>query len=150
MVSTAPGTGARVIELYTTPLGPIGRFRFCTLLPEGMAMPVIRCRLLVKAESAIPSLAVFGPAPGAVNRTSYRFGVPSVGGLVEVGIEPGGAAQSANTSDSSDSDRDAGARGLLRVVPRNDPGVRESRSGRESRSNLHPEAHVDGLSGLQA
>src|SRR5215469_17620237 len=43
-------------------------------------MPVIRCRLLVKAESALPSLAVFGPAPGAVNRTSYRSGVPSVGG----------------------------------------------------------------------
>ena len=36
-------------------------------------MLVIRCRLLVKAESAIPSFAVFGPAPGAMNRSSYRF-----------------------------------------------------------------------------
>jgi hypothetical protein len=42
-------------------------------------MLVIRCNQLVKAESALPSLAVLGPAPGAVNRSSYRSAVPSVG-----------------------------------------------------------------------
>ncbi len=45
-------------------------------------MSVIHCSKLVKAESALPSLAVFGPAPGAVNRSSYRFAVPSVGGTL--------------------------------------------------------------------
>src|SRR5258707_8515418 len=45
-------------------------------------MSVIRCSQLVKAESALPSLAVFGPAPGAVKRNSYRFAVPSVGGTL--------------------------------------------------------------------
>src|SRR6266566_2634703 len=38
-------------------------------------MSVIRCSQLVKAESALPSLAVFGPAPGAVNRSSYLSAV---------------------------------------------------------------------------
>ena len=45
-------------------------------------MLVMRCSQLVKAESALPSLAVFGPAPGAVNRSSYKFAVPSVGGTL--------------------------------------------------------------------
>src|SRR5215475_14058292 len=82
MFRVTPAIGARVNELYTTPFGPIGRFRFWRLLPAGTAMPVIRCSELVKTESAFPSLAVFGPAPGAVNRTSYRSGVPSVGGTL--------------------------------------------------------------------
>src|SRR5260221_6517954 len=45
-------------------------------------MLVIRCSPLVKAESVLQSLAVFGPALGAVNRSSYLFGVPSVGGTL--------------------------------------------------------------------
>ena len=81
IVSVAPAMGARDIELYTTPFGPIGRFRFCRLLPEDTMISVICCRLLVKAESALPNLAVFAPAPGAENRNSYRS-VPFVGAML--------------------------------------------------------------------
>src|SRR5262249_50765574 len=83
------------------------------------------------------------------DRPALQTRLVDVGYLVEVGVEPGGAVQSADAGDSSDSDRDAGARGLWWGVPCYDPGVRERRTGGKSRGNLRPEAHVDGLSGLQ-
>src|SRR5262249_26174849 len=70
--------------------------------------------------------------------------------LVEVGIEPGGAVQSAAAGNSLDIVRDVGGSGFWWGVPGYDPGVRDRRAGGKSRSNLRPEAHVDRLSGRQA
>src|SRR4029077_8003609 len=49
----------------------------------------------------------------------------------------------------SDTDRDGGARRPCGGVPGYERSVRESRAGGKTRSNLRPEAHVDGLPGRQ-
>jgi hypothetical protein len=46
------------------------------LLPDSTTMSLMRCRPFVKSECARPSIAVFGPAPGRVKRSSYLSVVP--------------------------------------------------------------------------
>jgi len=77
----APAIGARVIELKTTPFGPIGRFRFWRLLPEGTDVgdPL---QQVGKGRVALPSLAVFRTAPGAVKPKLVAVCRPSVGAHV--------------------------------------------------------------------
>jgi len=50
-------------------------------MPEGTTTSVIVWSPLVKADSARPSAAVFGPAPGAVKRSSYWSPVTSFGSI---------------------------------------------------------------------
>ncbi len=130
-----PAIGVRVVELYTTPFGEIGKFRFWRLLPAGTVMLVIRCRLLVKAESATPSFAVFGPAAGAMNRSSYRFVVPSVVGYVSQTINAVRICENGLQLDSIKKQRDCpalqtqlvGIRYLVEVCI--EPGCAVYRSG---------------------
>ena len=53
-----------------TPFGWIGRFRPSRLTPDDTMMLLIRCSPFVNGETARPSTAVFGPAPGEWNRSS--------------------------------------------------------------------------------
>jgi hypothetical protein len=66
------------MELYTVPLGQIGRFRFDRLPPAETVISLMRCGPLVKAEAAVPSEGVLGPAPAALKRSSYSSVVPSL------------------------------------------------------------------------
>src|SRR5260370_4813831 len=83
------------------------------------------------------------------NRPSLQQRLAGVGDLVEVGVVPHRTVQHSRAGGSSNINRGARARTLLRSVPGHDAGVRERRAGGETCGNLSPELYVDGLPWLQ-
>src|SRR4029077_20271495 len=80
---------------------------------------------------------------------SLQQRLAGVGDLVEVGVVPHSTVQHSGAGGSTDINRDARARTLLRSVPGHDARVRERGAGGETCGNLSPEPHIDRLPRLQ-